>query len=282
MMLSLSSCSIFNKKTTSAKPSTSIPEETVGVDIQGINAEIEAMEGEWAVIELNGRQLKIDGDNRPMFTFNASPDVAGQVNVIGFNGCNYINGSYKVGTGKLTKAGEFLTSLMSCPDAPYETEINQALEKVTGYSISRIDDSSTLRLTDAPGRTLILLRNHTLGFLNGAWKVERIDNRTVPSSADIKVVVDTHTRTIHGNAGCNLLNGEIIINLDVNDGLEFSNLSTTRMTCPDIDTERAFLVALESVATAHKVDADNVSLLDDKGATVISLSRIDPASLAEE
>lgn len=277
----LSSCSLFKK--TSAAPETTQPAtEESATDLVASNTAIKSISGEWAVMELNGRELKINGDNRPTFTFTASPDVKGAVNVIGFNGCNYLNGVYKVGAGTLTKAGEFISSLMACPDAPYETEINQALDKVTGYDVTTANGLSTLRLTDASGRAVMTLRNHSLAFMNGAWKVVRIDNRTVPSTADVRVVIDIDSKTIHGNAGCNLLNGGVILNLDIKNGLEFSNLATTRMTCPDIDTERAFLVALEQVKAAASVDADNASLLDDKGQAIISLQRIDPSELAGE
>ncbi len=279
-LAAMSSCSIF-KKAPSGTVEVPHSTEEVVTDLEASDGAIWQIAGEWAVMELNGRELKINGDNRPTFTFTASPDENGDVNVIGFNGCNYVNGVYRVTPGKLTARGEFLSSMMACPDAPYETEINQALGKITGYTVESADGASTLRLTDESGRAVMVLRNHTLAFLNGAWKVVRIDNRTVPSSADVRVVIDVESKTIHGNAGCNLLNGGLILNLDVKNGVEFRNLSTTRMMCPDMDTERAFLVALEQVTKADNIDADNATLLDDKGASIISLQRIDPSTLTE-
>lgn len=280
-LAAMSSCSVFRK---SASGTVEVPrpaDDAIVTDLVASDGAIWQIAGEWAVMELNGRGLKINGDNRPTFTFTASPEENGDVNVIGFNGCNYINGVYRVTPGKLAARGEFLSSMMACPDAPYEMEINQALGKITGYTVESAEGASTLRLTDDSGRAVMVLRNHTLAFLNGAWKVVRIDNRTVPSSADVRVVIDVESKTIHGNAGCNLLNGGLILNLDVKNGVEFRNLSTTRMMCPDMDTERAFLVALEQVTKADNIDADNAALLDDKGATIISLQRIDPATFAE-
>ncbi|MDE6417492.1 MAG: META domain-containing protein [Duncaniella sp.] len=282
-VMSLGSCSTINNiihRQDKNAPAPAAPVAPVSeTTVVSSNQSVKAISGEWAVIEINGRELNINGDNRPTFTFTAAPDVAGAVSMIAFNGCNYLNGTYLVGEKKLVPQSELISSLMACPDAPYEYEVNQALAKVTEYSVEREGGMSTLKLMDDTGRAVMVLRNHTLSYLNGAWKVLRIDNKTVPASADVKVVIDIQSRTIHGNAGCNLLNGEIILNLDVAAGIEFGNLRTTRMMCPDIETEQAFLVALEQVKAAANVDADHASLLNDKDEVIISLERIDPASM---
>ncbi len=279
----LSSCSTINsiiKGGKSDKPAAAAPVAPVSeTTITSSNQAVKSISGEWAVVEINGRELTVNGDNRPTFTFTAAPDVAGAVSLIVFNGCNYLNGTFLVGEKKLVPQSELISSLMACHDAPYEYEINQALARVTDYSVERTGGISTLRLMDDTGRAVLVLRNHTLGYLNGAWKVLRIDNRTVPSTASVDVVIDIQSRTIHGNAGCNLLNGEILLNLDVPAGIEFGKLRTTRMTCPDIETEQHFLVALEQVKAAANVDADHASLLNDKGEVIVSLERIDPATL---
>ncbi|MBD5249788.1 MAG: META domain-containing protein [Barnesiella sp.] len=282
-VMSLGSCSTINNIIHRQAKDTPAPAAPVApvteTTVVSSNQSVKTISGKWALIEINGRELTINGDNRPTFTFTAAPDVAGAVSLIAFNGCNYLNGTYLVGENKLVPQSEIISSLMACPDAPYEYEVNQALAKVSGYSVERVDGMSTLKLMDDSGRVVMVLRNHTLSYLNGAWKVLRIDNKTVPSSADVRVVIDIQSRTIHGNAGCNLLNGEILLNLDVPAGIEFGNLRTTRMTCPDIETEQAFLIALEQVKAAANVDGDHASLLNDKDEVLVSLERIDPATM---
>ena len=49
--------------------------------------------------------------------------------MIGFNGCNYLNGSWIVNGSKLNPNGEFITSLKACPDAPYEFAFNRAINR---------------------------------------------------------------------------------------------------------------------------------------------------------
>lgn len=236
--------------------------------------------GQWSIVEINGEAVSVNGENHPKITFEAVPDVPGTMLLIGYNGCNYLNGNVKVEGDKLIAQGEFISTLRACPDAPYESAVNAALNEMTGY---RFDGASMLVLTSATGRDLMKLRKHNLSFLNGAWKVLTIKGQAVPASADVKVVIDTDERKIHGNAGCNMLNGEIVVNLDKGSGIEFKNLATTRMTCPDIATEQAFLLALEEVDTAVQgTDANEAVMKDSDGKVIMTLKRISSEELADD
>ena len=127
------------------------------------------------------------------------------------------------------------------------------------------------------------LRKRNLSFLNGAWQVTTIKGTPVPASTAIKVVIDIDECKIHGNAGCNILNGTVVINLDKGDGIEFKDLATTRMTCPDIATEQSFLVALEEVATCTEgASADQAIMKDSDGMPMLTLIRISSDQLNEE
>lgn len=98
----------------------------------------------------------------------------------------------------------------------------------------------------------------------------------------MKVVIDVDECKIHGNAGCNLLNGDVIVNLDKGDGIEFKNLATTRMTCPDIATEQQFLLALEEVDTAVQgATANNAVMKNSQGKTVLTMHRISAEELGD-
>ncbi|MDE5692644.1 MAG: META domain-containing protein, partial [Duncaniella sp.] len=79
-----------------------------------------------------------------------------------------------------------------------------------------------------------------------------------------------------------ILNGDITVNLDKRDGIEFKNLATSRMTCPDIATEQAFLLALESVDNAAKGSTPDTAVLKNAaGQTIISLKRLSAAEIAD-
>ncbi|MDE5735167.1 MAG: META domain-containing protein, partial [Duncaniella sp.] len=200
--------------------------------------------------------------------------------VIGFNGCNYLNGDWRLKGLSIKPAGEFITTLRACDDAPYEHDINIALDAVASYAPV---DADNIVLKAADGRTVMKLRSRNLSFLNGAWKVARINGNAVPATADVRIVLDIEEGRIHGHAGCNIVNGQLLVNLDKGNALEFKNLVTTRMTCPDIATEQEFLLALEEASTATRGENASEALLkDSQGKTVITLTRLAPDSITEE
>lgn len=236
-------------------------------------------EGEWAIVEVNGNAVSINGEDHPKISFEAIPGSAADVAVIGFNGCNYLNGTWSIAGKNIAKQGEFLSSLRSCADAPYETVINVALDGVASYVKP---DGRNMSLLNAAGQPVMKLRKIATSFLNGAWAVTAINGQPVPQTAEIKIVIDTDECRVHGNAGCNMLNGAIVVNLDKPDAIEFKDLSTTRMTCPDIATEQSFLLALESVDTAVKgANANEAVLKDRSGNAVLTLRRLAPGEIAE-
>ena len=232
--------------------------------------------GEWAIVQVNGEDVKVNGDNYPNLTFMVDENVPGAVSVIGFNGCNYINGTYFIDGTRLTKGGEFISTMKACPDAPYEQAVNIALDRAVSYGINLSDAGYTMALNNASGTPVLVLRKHDIAFLNGAWKVDTVNGNAVPASADVQIVIDIEEKTIHGNAGCNILNGALILTLDKENGIEFKDLITTRMTCPDIAVEQAFLLALEDVTSAARDGSDSKAVLKNSdGKVIVTLSRID-------
>ena len=286
----MSGCSIFQKtgttvtdekaqvKTTPAnqtdkqtsKPAVSPSSET----------QIAPLLGSWAVTSINGEKVVVNGENHPKFTFEAIPDAKTAILVIAFNGCNYLNGSWEVNGNKLKPNGNFISTLKACPDAPYEFALNEALNIVASYNV--IDDNS-ISLNSDSGRTLMTLRKRNLSFLNGAWQVTTIHGTPVPASTAIKIVIDVDECKIHGNAGCNILNGSVVVNLDKGDGIEFKDLATTRMMCPDIATEQSFLLALEQVATCVEgASSDQATMKGAEGQPLLTLIRISPDQLENQ
>lgn len=272
-------CSLLE---TIQKPKTPAPApvETPVTEEPLTSAEqINAMAGDWSIIEVLGENVVINGEDHPKLTITPSSSTPDMVDVIGFNGCNYLNGAWNIKGSSIIPAGEFLSTLKSCPDAPYEYKVNQALSDVASYQFT---DPSNITLSSSTGLSVMKLRKRNLAFLNGAWRVTSVDGTPV-TSAKVRIVIDIDDNRIHGNAGCNLLNGEIVVNLDKGDGIEFRNLATSRMTCPDIATEQAFLLALENVDTASRgASDDQASLKDSSGRVVISLERMSASQLADE
>ena len=256
---------------TSEKQNTTVPvSQTPAID---------ALIGEWSITEVAGKKVVINGEDHPKITFAQVAGHDDMLRVIGFNGCNYINGDWQFSGTAVRPSGEFISSLRACPDAPYENDINVAINTVTAY---RLVDAENLDLM-ASGNVVMKLRSRNLSFLNGAWKVTAIQGNPVPASADVKVVIDVDECKIHGNAGCNVLNGDVVVNLDKGDGIEFKHLATSRMMCPDMATEQAFLLALEQVDTAVRgANPAEAVMRDDSGKTVITMTRLSPDQIGGE
>lgn len=274
-------CSVLNKgtKAPASKPTTTTATVTDNNKHHATSHATDALLGDWSIIEIDGASVVINGEDHPKITLAQAPGRDDILRVIGFDGCNYINGDWQIRGNKIIPAGEFLSSMRSCPDAPYEQAVNAAIHNVASYQMTGPDNMNLLSST---GRVVMKLRSRNLSFLNGAWRVETINGHAVPASADVKVVIDIDECKIHGDAGCNVLNGAIVVNLDKADGIEFRNLITTRMTCPDIQTEQEFLLALEEVDTATRgASASEAVFKDNSGKTVVTLSRLAPDQITD-
>lgn len=282
MALTTASCSTIRSFIDQKKPSKAVaPTEVVAVaDADAVTPATDksaALAGEWSIIEVNGEEVIVNGEDHPKLTLTPSDSDANIINIIAFNGCNYLNGVWNVRDNKLVKGGEFISTLKACPDARYEYAVNNALNNTEAFEIT---DPTNVSLNSATGQTVMKLRKRNLAFLNGAWRVTSIEEQEI--SARIMIVIDVDENRVHGNAGCNMLNGEIVVNLDKGNGIEFKNLATSRMMCPDIATEQTFLLALENVDTADKGANDNEAVLKNTaGQVIITLTRLTPEELSE-
>lgn len=278
MALTTTGCGVLRNSSDKEKTSQTTPASKVeSVEVTPVEDILKSFDGEWSIVEVNGENVVVNGENHPQITFTIEQATPGMVSVIGFNGCNYLNGAWNIKGSKIVPAGEFISTLKACDDAPYEFAVNQALSQADSYQFT---DPSNMVLLSSTARPLMKLRRHDLAFLNGAWRVTEIEG--APITANVKIVIDVDEHRIHGNAGCNILNGDITINLDKGNGIEFKNLATSRMTCPDIATEQAFLLALESVHNAAKGTTPDTALLKNAaGQTIISLKRLSPSEIAE-
>ncbi|MDE6205197.1 MAG: META domain-containing protein [Duncaniella sp.] len=277
MALTTTGCGSL-RNSSDKKAATTIPATKVEtVEVTPINDILATFDGEWSIVEVNGENVVINGENHPKLTFTIEQEKPGMISVIGFNGCNYLNGAWNIKGSKIVPAGEFISTLKACDDAPYEYAVNQALDQAESYQFT---DPSNMVLLSSTAQPVMKLRRHNLAFLNGAWRVTEIEGAAI--SANVRIVIDVDEHKIHGNAGCNILNGDITINLDKRDGIEFKNLATSRMTCPDIATEQAFLLALESVDNAAKGSTPDTAVLKNAaGQTIISLKRLSAAEIAD-
>jgi len=279
----LSSCSIFKGADKSGGKATASAEASSAKQMSASETAMsDALTGDWTIIDINGTRVQAPEDDCPYIGFQPSASVPGKLDFYAYNGCNFINGKVSVRNGIISHSGDFISTMKMCPDAKYESAISNVLGIMKSLKIQRISNESFLYINDASGNTVMTLRRHNLNFLEGAWKVTKLGDNKVPSKVGMQIVIDMATRTIHGNAGCNILNGTLSIDMERENGIKFSKLATTRMTCPDIALEQEFLKALGEVHSAVQVGGNNAHLRDLSGNTIIVLRRMSKDELRSE
>ena len=223
--------------------------------------------GDWA-IETVGRKKAV-GEDAPFLKF-----VPSEGKVYGNNGCNVLNATYKYNAADSTISfGNAITTMRACGmPGITDYEINQALDATRYYSWEQKDSQYYLYFYDANRQEVISLMHQNFSFLNGTWSVAAINENPV-NDPEMKIVIDVDEGKLHGNTGCNLLNGEFTTDMESANRISFQRIGTTRMACPDSSHEAEFVVALEDAASARPISPDKVLLLGSDGKVVLELVR---------
>ena len=268
----LSSCGVFK----SNKKVITVPIETeTKAPVALKQSDASQLEGEWTVWTVGGK--KVTGENRPYINFST-----GEGRMYGNNGCNTINADFTTGDGQTLTFGNMLSTMMACADAPFEQAINQALDNVRYFSVTKQGHEIYLDLLNSGKESLMVLRRHNMEFLNGAWTPVEINGKA-NHNEEVRMVIDIAEQKLHGRTGCNLVNGTLYIDPDKTNSIQFLDLASTRMMCDreSMATETAMLVALESVEHAKKGKNGTVVMTDKDGKTVLVLKSIPISSLTE-
>ncbi|MDE6487549.1 MAG: META domain-containing protein [Muribaculaceae bacterium] len=224
-----------------------------------------ALAGEWTIVAVGSTQIT-DREEMPYINFDNG-------RFYGSNGCNILNGSYRIDGSKIAFGG-VASTMRYCPDVPFEHDINVVLADGTSYpvKIENTGHETYIYFLGGSGQKLLTARRHNMGFLNGQWQVTAIDGQAIDDE-ECNIFFDIAEGRVHGNTGCNYFNGSIFINPDRSNSIELSNMGVTRMACPKTAQETAMLVALEQTTTAIQGSGNRVMLLDKDGKQVITLLR---------
>lgn len=246
-----------------------------------VNTAPGVLNGEWVVLDIGGEAVTPAPEQDNSVTITLNLNHAGEGALYCHTGCNYVNGSviFSPSAGTVTTTGSYISTLKACDDASMAVEqrLLSALDNVKAYKVEHINGAYFLYLNDASGKTLITTRRWDNNFLNGAWNVTQVGDMRVGDDSEARLVFDINEERIHGNTGCNIINGTLrLIDTRIN-GLEFTDLATTRMACPEpvMALEQAMLLALEEVTSCQAEADGNTAVLknaDDKA--VIKLRRM--------
>lgn len=271
-MLTLASCSLFHKtdKNPAVLPTDreQIQKDKTAKTYSPEELAKGVVRGDWAIEKVGSRDAV--GEDAPFLKF-----VPGEKRVYGNNGCNVINAGYSYNpTDSTLRFSQIVSTMRACAKQGItDIEINQALDATRFYSWKHVDSQYYLYFYDASHRLIMTLMHQNFQFLNGTWGVTAINENPV-NVPDMKIVIDVDEGKLHGNTGCNLMNGEFTTDMETPNSISFQKIATTRMACPDDSHETEFVVALEDAAYARPISPTKVLLLDDSGKVVLELKRV--------
>lgn len=230
---------------------------------------VKELEGEWTVLTVAGK--KVTMDEPPYLIFET-----GSGRLYGSLGCNVVNGQFtSAAESKGLHFDELISGNAACAFSRTETQIANALKQTYQYSIANADgdDQAILTLKSKSGSALMTLKQHSLSVVNGAWTVTEIDGTRL-NDESVRIVIDVQERHLHGNAGCNLINGEVVLDANKDNCLQFAGITATKKACPDLTTQTALLVALEEVEYYKKRNSSEIELLDVNRRPLVLLRRL--------
>lgn len=228
---------------------------------------IDNLTGEWTITSVGERAVAGD-DNIPYIHFDADGK-----RFYGSNGCNILNGLYRVERNKITFYN-VLSTMQLCDDAQYEADINRVLSEGNSMALmtQKIGNETYLYFNNSQGRPLMTLVRHNMQFLNGNWRIVSV-GKTAVDDDEANIFFDIASRKVHGNTGCNYFNGDIIIDAGVPNSLGLCGMGVTRRGCNKGDQEREILVALEETVAAVPEGKNQVIFVDADGKQLLKLKR---------
>jgi heat shock protein HslJ len=99
--------------------------------------------------------------------------------------------------------------------------------------------------------------------LHDIWALESINGKAFVKDEQTNqhpvIEIYVEEKRVHGNAGCNTINGKIEVD---ESNITFSEIMTTQMACPG-DLEQKFLAALQSI-NSYKLEKLRLFLYEDE------------------
>lgn len=228
---------------------------------------IGTLSGEWQVIEMQGRNLP---ESENLFSLNLD---CMKKSVAGFTGCNYLNGKFEFKARKNRLQFQNLASTrMACPLSETENRLIRALNTVCTYAFEQEKGKKTvLRLKDTEGNTLLVLNK--MMPLDGRWTVSRLHEKEVRTGNEVYLIFNSSQNAVYGKIGCNNYSSSLQSEPQKPSVIHIGQGITTMMACPDMETEKEMLKALQEVCSYKKFSERKAILCDTAGNVILELTR---------
>lgn len=226
-----------------------------------------ALIGEWNIIEVDGGVV-VPADNQP-FPFIEFNFEKGTVN--GSSGCNRFSGTYdRTAKAGVLSMSNLASTMMMCPNMELESKVLDALGRVRKYK----KEGDRLFLYEGGKRPIVVLapRNTAdLSLLEGRWRIASVRGKSVNQNERTPYLeFDVKQSRVFGNAGCNRLNGALVLDEKDKHSLLFRGVATTRMACDQMELENEVLKAVNEVDN-FKVLKNTLELYNTEGHLLLYL-----------
>lgn len=232
--------------------------------------------GEWNVVSVEGKEVT----GNPYIGFDMENG-----RLYGNAGCNRIMGGVEIdsvnpGHIGLTNTG---ATRMMCPDMETEQKVLEALNEVAGYKAS----ATGVELTDKDGKVLMSLEKReapavSINDINGEWTISKVDGVEIEVADKTPFLsFNVADNAVHGNGGCNIINGSFSQEEGNASSLKFGQMISTMMAGPGMETEGKVLEAMNKVASFVVNEDGTLSLMDAGNNEVLLLVRNTGKTLSE-
>ena len=232
--------------------------------------------GEWNVVSVEGKQVT----GNPYIGFDTENG-----RLYGNAGCNRIMGGFEIDSVNPGHIGltNVASTRMMCPDMETEQKVLDALNEVTGFKSS----ATGVELTDKDGKVLISLEKReapavSVNDINGEWKIYKVEGAAVEVADKTPFLsFNVAENAVHGNGGCNIINGSFSQEEGNPSSLKFGHMISTMMAGPGMEIERKVLTAMNKVASFVLNEDGTLSLMDAENNEVLLLVKNAGEALSE-
>ena len=255
---------MFPSTSTPAQPDTTTTAPKKTTSLSGV---ARVVGGSWTIIEVGDTKIDRDED-MPYIVF-----VPSEERFYANNGCNTLNGAYNISDDKIT-FHYVLSTLRFCEDVNFDHQINTIIadDVATDLRVSEKGNETFLDFVTPAGKILMRLRRINLEFLNGQWNIVGVAGLK-KLSEPATVFFDLNDLDLHGNTGCNFINGKIYMDHRAPNAIDFSNIITTLRACEYPAQQTSILVALEECVSVISDGADRATLLGADGTILMELQK---------
>ena len=237
---------------------------------KGVEATFSDLDGSWNIVELNGKVLNPAETNQVIEFDVARHSLSGRA------GCNRMMGQieYSDSRKNIIKFPQVATTRMACPDMTLEQNVLSALGQVKKYKKL---GKENIALCGSSNRPIIVLQKKAptvkLSDLSGKWIISEAGGQSIPEGMEKQPFIEFNLseKRIHGNAGCNLINGGFVADNENSSAISFPQLISTMMACPDMEVEGRVMKALNEVKSFGKLAGGGIGLYDADNTLVMVL-----------